>query len=52
MVDKCMNKAAQKSIKDVLCKDKPSDLFKDVIDPDSEKIVKEDKQKWIAYKFK
>lgn len=43
MVDRCMNFAAQKGIKDVLCKDKISDLFKDVIDPDTEKIVKEDK---------
>ena len=31
-VDDCLNNIAKKRIKDVLCKDKPSDLFKDLID--------------------
>lgn len=51
MVDKCMNMAAQKGVRDVLSKDKPSDLFKDVIDPHDEKFVKEDCNQWVAHKF-
>lgn len=51
-VDDCLNNIAKKRIKDVLCKDKPSDLFKDLIDGLGENLVKKDERKWVAYKFK
>ena len=36
----------------MLCKDKPSDLFKDLIDNVDNGLVKKDEQKWVSYKFK
>ena len=50
-VSQNLNQQTKMGLKDVLCKDKTQDLFKDLIYAPTNDLVKEDHKKWVALKF-
>jgi len=45
-------KTSVNALKDITSKDKPRDMFKDIMKTVGNELIKDDVQNWVGYKFK